>query len=68
MIRMEEIEQDSYSYYRLHQKIALVSLLTKERRKQQQQQQGFPSSSTKKYLGIFFFFKFLLQMIYVLFL
>jgi len=55
---MEEIEQDSYSYYRLHQKIALVSLLTKERRKQQQsqQQQGFPSSSTKKYLGISFFF------------
>jgi hypothetical protein len=30
---MEEIEQDSYSYYRLHEKIALVSLLKKEMRK-----------------------------------
>jgi hypothetical protein len=58
MIRIEEIEQDSYSYYRLHQKIALVSLLTKEMRKQQQQQQHqqvLPCSSTKKFLGINFF-------------
>jgi hypothetical protein len=57
MIRIDEIEQDSYSYYRLHQKIALVSLLTKEMRKQQQQQQqqGSPCSSTKKFLGIIFF-------------
>jgi hypothetical protein len=30
---MESIEQDSYSYYRLHEKIALVSLLKKEMRK-----------------------------------
>lgn len=54
MIRIEGIEQqDSYSYYRLHQKIALVSLLTKEMRKQQQQHpQHFPCSSTKKFLGI----------------
>jgi len=59
MIRIEEIEQDSYSYYRLHQKIALVSLLTKEMRKQQQQQQqGFPCSSTKKFLGIIYFSNF----------
>jgi hypothetical protein len=55
---MEEIEQDSYSYYRLHQKIALVSLLRKQMRKQQQQQQqqqqkpGFSPSSAKKFLGI----------------
>jgi len=60
MIRIEEIEQDSYSYYRLHQKIALVSLLTKEMRKQQQQQQQqrhqpFSASSNKKLFGIIFF-------------
>jgi hypothetical protein len=54
---MEEIEQDSYSYYRLHQKIALVSLLRKQMRKQQQQQQqkpGFSPSSAKTFLGISF--------------
>jgi hypothetical protein len=50
---MEEIEQDSSSYYRLHQKIALVSLLTKEM-KQKQQQQEFSCSSAKKILGIIF--------------
>ena len=31
---MEGIEQDSYSYYRLYEKIALVSLLKKEMNKQ----------------------------------
>jgi hypothetical protein len=59
---MNEIEQDSYSYYRIHQKIALVSLLTKEMRKQQQQQQqDFSPASSKTLLGIdfdsIFFFK-----------
>jgi len=53
MSSMDQIEQNSYSYYRLHQKIALVSLLTKEMRKQQQQQQqDFSHSSAKKRLGI----------------
>ena len=40
---MENIEQDSYSYYRLHEKIALVSLLKKEMRK---------NSISKKFSGI----------------
>jgi hypothetical protein len=54
---MEEIEKDSYGYYRLHQKIALVSLLTKQMKRQQQQpqKQSFSPSSAKKFLGIFFF-------------
>lgn len=30
---MEDIEHDSYSYYRLYEKIALVSLLKKEMKK-----------------------------------
>ncbi|CAF0764267.1 unnamed protein product [Rotaria sordida] len=54
---MEDIEQDSYSYHRLHEKIALVSLLMKEMRDEQQQQQQHPQSfflsSTKKRLGTF---------------
>ena len=37
---MEDIGQDSYSYYRLHEKIALVSLLRKEMRR--------PSTSSNK--------------------
>jgi len=53
---MEKIEQESYSYYRLHEKIALVSLLTKEMNKQQQQQQqGFSPLSSKTFLGICLF-------------
>ncbi|CAF0819770.1 unnamed protein product [Rotaria sordida] len=54
---MQDIEQDSYSYHRLHEKIALVSLLMKEMRDEQQQQQQHPQSfflsSTKKRLGTF---------------
>jgi hypothetical protein len=53
---MEEIGQGSCSYYRLYEKIALISLLTAEMNKQQQQQQDFPPLSTKKTLGIFVFF------------
>ena len=65
---MEEIEKDSY--YRLHQKIALVSLLTKQMKKQQQQpppqKQSFSPSSAKKFLGIFFFITFIsLQIIHL---
>lgn len=62
MIRIEGIEQDSYSYYRLHQKIALVSLLTKEMRKQQHQH--FPSSSMKKRFGINFYLNYIYFFIY----
>ncbi|CAF3800119.1 unnamed protein product [Adineta steineri] len=51
MIGMNKSEQDSYSYYRLHEKIALVSLLKKEMRKPQQQQQQ--SFFIKKRLGTF---------------
>jgi hypothetical protein len=53
MNSMDQIEQNSYSYYHIHQKIALVSLLTTEMRKsQQQQQQEFSHISPKKFLGI----------------
>jgi len=47
---MEGIEHDSYSYYRLYEKIALVSLLKKEMRKH---------STSNKFSGINFlnFFK-----------
>jgi hypothetical protein len=39
MLRMQDIEAGSYSYHRLHEKMALVSLLNKAMKEQQQQQQ-----------------------------
>jgi hypothetical protein len=55
MNSMDQVEQNSYSYYRIHQKLALISLLSNEMRKQQQeqqQQQEFSHSCGKKFLGI----------------
>lgn len=50
MIGMKQAEHGSHGYYRLHEKIALVSLLTKEMRKRQQQPSA--ASPAKKRLGI----------------
>jgi hypothetical protein len=55
---MEDTEENSYSYYRLYEKIALVSLLNNEMRK---------PSTPKKFSGINFF-NFFLIYIFVFFL
>ena len=47
---MQEIEQNSYSYYQLHEKIVLLSLLMREIRKQQHRQ-GSPPLSDRKFFG-----------------
>ena len=43
---MDQIEANSASYYRLHQRFALVALLTNEIQKQQQQQSLFENISS----------------------
>ncbi|CAF4293393.1 unnamed protein product [Rotaria socialis] len=55
MFKVRDIGKCSYSSHRLHEKIALVSLLMKEMNEQQQQQhpESFFLSSPKKYLGTF---------------
>ena len=50
---MNDYERGSYSYYRLHEKIALISLLSKQiRTQQQQQQQEFCPFLLRKRFGI----------------
>ena len=50
---MNDYERGSYSYYRLHEKIALISLLsTQIRTQQQQQQQEFCPFLLRKRFGI----------------
>ena len=53
MMTMNDYERGSYSYYRLHEKIALISLLSKQiRTQQQQQQQEFCPFLLRKRFGI----------------
>lgn len=55
---MESIEQDSYSYYHLHEKIAIVSLLEQEMRKNSNEFHGTTERrfSFAYFLIIFFLF------------